>query len=576
MFFDFYPQTNMQEFNLDWIIRMIKKLHGEMNEFTALNKITFDGEWDITKQYPAWCIVNTNGGQQGYISIRPVPAGVVITNTDYWASVVDYTATIADLQNRVAALESEMTRNYYSVKTQADLVAGDFKENDRVYVLGRMAASDGGNGVFVVEATPGDFYLTLNNGLYANLIFKDVINMITIGATPDDNTADNALVLKNAIDLLPNGGTVYFPRGTYRFAQDCRGIRTDHLTFTGNEATIFIDYDQNSGSDSYPLFFVYSDDVTFDGLTIECDPSVPRSVGIHGILAQDTASNLTIKNCTFKDISGAAVYLASNVNHALVTDNIINGTKADGILISDGSTDIIVTNNRISGTGDDCISCVWNDGYPTPVNKVVISDNICTGGAGHGVNVCHAENVLIANNSIKECESGGISVYRWMTNPVYAKNIMIVGNNITDVEKNGILIDGCDNSVIEGNHIITPELVGIRLGNYNSLTIRSNTIDGAPYGIAIDNQNIFADCNYLSILYNDIIDFAGNAVALAPMAGTVVNHSIVAGNITKTTATVYAAYNLDGLTGIDVMNNITKNGIIVVTNCTGDTLVNNN
>lgn len=103
MFWNKYPYTDFHELNLDWILEEIKKLHEDMDEFEALNQITFDGAWDITKQYPAWTIVNDNGA--GYISIRPVPAGVVLTNTDYWRGVVDYTATIADLQNRVIVLE---------------------------------------------------------------------------------------------------------------------------------------------------------------------------------------------------------------------------------------------------------------------------------------------------------------------------------------------------------------------------------------------------------------------------------------------------------------------------------------
>lgn len=104
-----YPYVDPNRYNSDWILNKIKELEGEMNTFEALNKITFDGEWDISKQYPAWCIVNTNGGTEGYISIKPVPAGVLITNTEYWSSVVNYTATIADLQNRVVQLENDMS-----------------------------------------------------------------------------------------------------------------------------------------------------------------------------------------------------------------------------------------------------------------------------------------------------------------------------------------------------------------------------------------------------------------------------------------------------------------------------------
>lgn len=106
MFWNKYPYTDFHELNLDMILRMMRDLTKEWNEFEALNKITFSGEWDITKQYPAWTIVNDNNGRDGYISIQPVPAGVTINNVDYWRAVANYSDIIADLQNRVIALEA--------------------------------------------------------------------------------------------------------------------------------------------------------------------------------------------------------------------------------------------------------------------------------------------------------------------------------------------------------------------------------------------------------------------------------------------------------------------------------------
>ena len=124
--FNMYPYQDFHEMNLDWLLKIVKALDEEIDVFTALNKITFEGEWDITKNYPAWCIVNTNGGQQGYISIKPVPPGVVISNTDYWQSIVDYSSVIGDLQNRVIALENELPNVNNTAKRQVVYIGDSF------------------------------------------------------------------------------------------------------------------------------------------------------------------------------------------------------------------------------------------------------------------------------------------------------------------------------------------------------------------------------------------------------------------------------------------------------------------
>jgi len=105
-FFNEYPYTDFHEINLDWILRQMMKLHKDWNEFRAVNTITNAGAWDITKQYQAWTIVSDNNA--GYISLQPVPAGVAISNTDYWGLVADYDILITDLSDRISTLEGQM------------------------------------------------------------------------------------------------------------------------------------------------------------------------------------------------------------------------------------------------------------------------------------------------------------------------------------------------------------------------------------------------------------------------------------------------------------------------------------
>ena len=106
MFWNKYPYTDFHELNLDMILQMMRELHADWNEFKALNTITFDGPWNITHQYPTWTIVTD--GPKSYISVKPVPAGVTIDNSEYWMVVVDYTDIFTDIETRLSNIEAEI------------------------------------------------------------------------------------------------------------------------------------------------------------------------------------------------------------------------------------------------------------------------------------------------------------------------------------------------------------------------------------------------------------------------------------------------------------------------------------
>lgn len=102
---DKYPYTDFHELNLDWIIKKIKEVTKEIDDFKVVNRIVWGGLHDPGKEYPRWCIVDTPT-HEGYISIQPVPAGITIGNEDYWRQVANYSALYADFQNRIIALEN--------------------------------------------------------------------------------------------------------------------------------------------------------------------------------------------------------------------------------------------------------------------------------------------------------------------------------------------------------------------------------------------------------------------------------------------------------------------------------------
>lgn len=103
-----YPYSDLHELNLDWLIAEVKNIAAQLEGWKDANTIHYAGDWDITKQYPSWSVVVDNS--QGYISLKPVPAGIDISNTEYWESIANFTALISDLGTRVAALETDVNK----------------------------------------------------------------------------------------------------------------------------------------------------------------------------------------------------------------------------------------------------------------------------------------------------------------------------------------------------------------------------------------------------------------------------------------------------------------------------------
>lgn len=154
-----YPYTNFNEYNLDWIIAEIRKLHEDWSDFQILNTIRFEGLWNITKQYPAWSLVTNNN--VGYISVKPVPSGIDITESDYWKEVYNYDAVIPDIMQRIVDLEGQIDDflliSKFPGNTDAEKVQNAFDYSKTHY-----------NTALIVDK---DFDLTgstidLNKGLY--------------------------------------------------------------------------------------------------------------------------------------------------------------------------------------------------------------------------------------------------------------------------------------------------------------------------------------------------------------------------------------------------------------------------
>ena len=102
-----YPNVNDEALNLDWLLRKMTDLIIEVNNFINLNTIKYANPilWDITSQYEANTVVIDPQTGDAYLSTTPVPAGVLLTNTDYWTPIYNYEQAISNLRKQIAAAD---------------------------------------------------------------------------------------------------------------------------------------------------------------------------------------------------------------------------------------------------------------------------------------------------------------------------------------------------------------------------------------------------------------------------------------------------------------------------------------
>lgn len=85
-----FPHTRSYDGDLGYIIKRLEELTAKYGEFMKYNQIIFANpiDWNINITYPAWNIVFADNGY--YIAVKPVPAGIMINNTDYWELIIPF------------------------------------------------------------------------------------------------------------------------------------------------------------------------------------------------------------------------------------------------------------------------------------------------------------------------------------------------------------------------------------------------------------------------------------------------------------------------------------------------------
>lgn len=96
-------------YDIGWLIDKIQAVSDELEQAIDLRTIHYADpiNWDITTQYQANTVVVDNKTGVAYISSKNVPAGVLLTNTEYWNPIFNYNDAINKLMATIAYNEQD-------------------------------------------------------------------------------------------------------------------------------------------------------------------------------------------------------------------------------------------------------------------------------------------------------------------------------------------------------------------------------------------------------------------------------------------------------------------------------------
>lgn len=162
-FWNAYPGTDLHEIDLHYVLMQLLQLRKDMQAVIDAQAITFADpiNWNITSQYPANQVVLDSNGD-GYISRQAVPAGIPLSNTNYWTQIFSFN-DIADRIRESIAVNAGTSATAPEALTAGQLV---WWQGDIYRVLTDMAAGT----AFITGTNVERFTVDEKFDLYADQI----------------------------------------------------------------------------------------------------------------------------------------------------------------------------------------------------------------------------------------------------------------------------------------------------------------------------------------------------------------------------------------------------------------------
>lgn len=295
--FNQYPYLNLNDLNLDYILKAIKEMRYEVTNFVSINAIKYADpiQWNITSQYEKNTIVIDPVTGTAYISVAPVPAGVALTRPEYWTVVFDLGSFVTRAaQNFTSRWESETTLTAtFATPAGAWLVWGD--------VLYKA----------LVNITAGDTYIINSN--IEHFTIEDLYNAYL-------NTIASILAIIGDLDDLTTSDTTDIVHAINSVLNDLNITIGDLANLTTADKTSIVNAINELYGDIENLFFVDVAEMIAANLSVgDICKTTSFSDGVHGGAYYTITDTATANNMDVIALNNGLFAVLENVGELDIT-----------------------------------------------------------------------------------------------------------------------------------------------------------------------------------------------------------------------------------------------------------------
>ena len=231
---------------------------------------------------------------------------------------------------------------------------------------------------------------------------EGAVSALDAGAA-GDGTTDDFAALQAALDDLESGQSLVLDEGSTFAVSDILTITRDGVTVTGGGTLLSTDEERSS-------LLVQADDVTLEDIDLTIEPTTRRFDAYeHHRIRLDGTAGTTVSDVRITGSAATGIYVGGGSTGWVLDRLVVEGTEADGIHITQGSSQGRVLDPQVTDSGDDGVAVVSYAPDGAPSRDVVVERPVVRGSEARGVSVVGGENITYRD--IEVVDSAAASVY---------------------------------------------------------------------------------------------------------------------------------------------------------------------